>query len=269
MRRLRDRSLRAASFNVVLGEVMAQRVKALGIPQGRIRVISNWADGSFIRPVAAAANPLRREWGLTGKFVVGYSGNLGRAHDVETILRAITITENASLNLARPIAWLFIGGGTQSVKLRRDVAALGLTSVAFKAYQPHENLAISLSAADVHLVTLRPELEGLIVPSKYYGIAAAGRATIFIGSPDGQIARGLADSGGGLTVDQGNGDALAKAVLELASEPARAAAMGQHAKDEFEREYDLPIAIGRWRALLAELDANPAPSERTPHPASY
>ena len=120
----------------------------------------------------------------------------------------------------RSVRWLFIGDGALYERLKAAVSAQKLSNVDFKPYQPRERLAESLCAIDVHLVSLRPELEGLIVPSKFYGIAAAGRPTIFIGDPDGEIARLITKYECGLTVRQGDGAGLAEAVLELASNPA-------------------------------------------------
>ncbi len=88
LRRLRNGAFRSAAVNVVLGERMAAVVARAGAPASCIRVIPNWADMEAIRPVAAANNPLRQEWGLDGKFVVCYSGNMGRVHEFDTILGA-------------------------------------------------------------------------------------------------------------------------------------------------------------------------------------
>jgi glycosyltransferase involved in cell wall biosynthesis len=255
MRRLRDRSLRAAAANVVLGERMAERLAALGMDGARTHIIPNWADGVLVRPVESAVNALRNDWGLAGKFVVGYSGNLGRAHDVATMLDAIAITERSSLS--DRIVWLFIGGGAQLATMQQEAKSRGLSSVAFRPYQPAERLAESLSAADVHLISLRPELEGLIVPSKFYGIAAAGRATIFIGDADGEIARALRRDNAGLCVAQGNGMSLAEAVLALATEPHRCWSMGENARAAFDRDYDKALAIEKWRLLIDRI-ARPA-----------
>lgn len=251
MRRLRNRSLRAAAANVVLGGRMAERLAALGIDVSRTHVIPNWADGTLITPVEPGRNTLRRDWGLADKFVVGYSGNLGRAHDVETMLDAIAITERSARS--EKIVWLFIGGGAQLVAMQQQAEERGLASLVFKPYQPAERLAESLSAADVHLVSLRPELEGLIVPSKFYGIAAAGRATIFIGDADGEIARALRRSGAGLTVAQGDGKALADAATTLASAQARCTGMGANARRALDTEYDKARAVETWHRLLSKV----------------
>src|SRR5262249_645775 len=145
----------------------------LGVPHERVRIIQNWADGNAIRPMDHRANELRAKWRFADTFVIGYSGNLGRAHEIETLLEAMTILERAcgdesAVKPDRRLLWLFIGDGALLGVLRAQVEKRALRSVRFKPYQPSELLAQSLSAADVHLVSLRPNLEGLIVPSKFY-----------------------------------------------------------------------------------------------------
>jgi colanic acid biosynthesis glycosyl transferase WcaI len=240
MRWLRNRSLKAAHVNVVLGERMARHISGLGVPSERIRIVPNWADGEVIAPVDHGANVLRAEWGLGEAFVVAYSGNLGRAHEIDTLLDAIAVVERGAAvgrgmparGTRQPVLWLFIGGGALFDPLKEEVARRGLISVRFRPYQPSELLAQSLSAADLHLVSLRPELEGLIVPSKFYGSAAAGRPAIFIGDTDGEIARLIRRHACGRTV---------------------AVRMGVRARQAFEIDFDKPIAIGRWGEVLHEV----------------
>jgi colanic acid biosynthesis glycosyl transferase WcaI len=85
---LRNRNLRNVDAAVAVGELMAGRILGIGVPAERVHVIANWCDDKTIRPAAGDDNPLRETWHLSGKFVVGYSGNLGRAHDFETVLAA-------------------------------------------------------------------------------------------------------------------------------------------------------------------------------------
>jgi glycosyltransferase involved in cell wall biosynthesis len=260
----------------VLGERMADRLAHLGVAGDRIRIIANWADGRAIAPVRHSANALRTDWQLGDAFVVGYSGNLGRAHEIETLLEAIAILERprkgATLVDEPRILWLFIGSGALFGPLRAEVARRGLASVRFKPYQQSERLAESLSAADVHLVLLRPELEGLIVPSKVYGICAAGRPTIFVGDGDGEIARLVDRHRCGRTVAVGDGAGLAQAVVALAADPAGCRHMGERARRAFEAEFDMAIAVARWEQLLLEVSGAPRSSaqrdvERAPEPA--
>ena len=128
-------------------------------------------------------------------------------------------------------------------------------SVTFQPYQPREQLSESLSAADVHLVTLRPELEGLIVPSKVYGIAAAGRPVIFIGDKDGEVARLLATFACGVTIAQGDAARLAATVISLARNKDEVLAMGTRARAAGETHFDKRKAVTRWRALFKDLCA--------------
>jgi colanic acid biosynthesis glycosyl transferase WcaI len=260
MRWMRDRSLHAANMNVAVGERMAEHLRQLGIPSARLKIIPNWADGTFIHPVERSANSLRQAWALGDDFVVGYSGNLGRAHEADTLVAAITAVTAvcagppACGSVQPRIRWLFIGGGALLDGLRRQLENQGLAAhVDFRPYAPREQLAESLSAADVHLVSLRSDLEGLVVPSKIYGIAAAGRPAIFIGDPDGEVARILARAQCGVSVAQGDGAALARTVLDLASRPGECRAMGTAARTAFEAEFDKPKGADRWQVLLEQV----------------
>jgi colanic acid biosynthesis glycosyl transferase WcaI len=256
MRGVRNRSLRTADRNITLGERMTSKLQALGVAPDRIAAIPNWADGNLVRPVPHDRNDLRRAWGFEGKFVVGYSGNLGRAHEIGTLLGAIERTESqarSSCEDGPQVRWLFVGGGALSKTLSDEIGRRGLVSARFEPYQPRERLAESLSAADVHLVSLRPELEGLIVPSKIYGVAAAGRGAIFIGDSDGEVARLLARHDFGLTVPVNDAGALAGAIHTLTRDPKRCAALGRNARTAFDSAFDVSAAIGAWDALIADV----------------
>ena len=274
LRRLRDLTLRYADANVVLGERMAARLKKRRVPQERITIIANWADGNQIHPIERTRNALRKEWRLQDAFVVGYSGNLGRAHSFETFLTAVAHLEaqqkakitaytyaNAGDSAWRPssdedlasrhhIRWLFIGGGAQTEKLREAVRERRYESVMFRPYQSRDRLSESLSVPDVHLISLKPNLEGLIVPSKFYGIAAAGRPAIFIGNPDGELARIIRDSKIGFVIRDGDGIGLAETILKLARNPDLAIKQGARARRLFDTKYDFPHAVTAWERLI-------------------
>lgn len=267
----RDRLFRKASLNVVIGERMAEVVRSAGVSAARVRVIPNWADGKLVHPVATDANGLRKTWGLGDAFVVGYSGNLGRAHDIGTMLEAMALTEAGSATQvdtlrmavgappvqqpapATPMAWLFVGGGAQFAALKAACAEQGCKNVHFHPYQPGEQIAESLSVPDVHLISLRLALEGLVLPSKYYGIAAAGRPAIFIGDPEGEIGRLLVATGTGFVVAEGDGAGLAAALRKLADDVRLRDAMGRRARALFESKYDVPFAVEAWEEALWSL----------------
>jgi glycosyltransferase involved in cell wall biosynthesis len=113
--------------------------------------------------------------------------------------------------------------------------------------------------ADVHLISLHPDLERSILPSKLYGVLAAGRAGIFIGAPDGEVANVLAAGNCGLSVEIGADEALAKIIGDLASDPETVARMGANARRTYETHYTRERAVASWRALLASIRAAPRP----------
>jgi glycosyltransferase involved in cell wall biosynthesis len=240
---------------------MAEKVRSLGVGKNRYAIIQNWADGRFVKPIPREHNRLRRLWGLEDAFVVGYSGNLGRAHEIQTFLSAIESLESGSIapGSAAPsapnILWLFTGGGALMNQLKQEVRRRQLLSVIFRPYQPQETLCESLSLPDVHLVSLRPELEGLIVPSKFYGIAAAGRPVIFVGDPDGEVARLIRTYRSGFSVREEDGAGLADAVMTLIENPELAAELGCRARESFQAELDFRYALKRWEDLILKSHA--------------
>ncbi len=244
----RDRSLAIASCNVVLGDVMATKIASRAIPAKTIRVIHNWSCGEQIRPLAPELNPLRREWGLEGKFVVGYSGNMGRAHDFSSLIAAA-----GRLAGRRDIVFLLIGGGKQRPELESAIQAQGLTNVIFRPFQKREALNHSLTVPDCHLVSLKPALEGLIVPSKLYSSIAAGRPVIFLGAPEGEVGR-LLQQGPPFGIQVAGDDVagLVRAIEQLASDRTRSTTLGLAGRLLFEQRFDKPLAFAKWRALIAE-----------------
>ena len=246
LRAARDRSLAAARTNVVLGTRMREYLLARGIAPARISICENWADESRLRPLAPSRSALRTKLGLEGEFVAAYSGNLGRAHDVTTLLEAGCALENDP-----GIAFLMIGGGAGMRALETQARARSLGNFRFAPYQPRDALSDSLAAGDVHLVSLRPELEGLIVPSKLYGILAAGRPVIFIGDPDGELARLIAEAEIGVSVTSGDPAGLCRALRGLRDDTTGRARMGARARQIFEQRYTLAAAVARWREVLA------------------
>ena len=243
---LRNRACLMAEWNVVIGERMADRLRREGIPADSIRVIHNWADARAVRPIPHGDNPLRRQWNLEGKFVIGYSGNLGRAHEFETIVQAAE-----RLSCRPSIRFLFIGDGAQLALLQEEVERRGLLNVIFRPYQPRERLAYSLSVSDLHVVSLRPGLEGLIVPSKFYGIAAAGRPVLFLGSADGEIAQILQQHRCGFCVGIGELEQTVSHIERLANDEVECRRLGKAARTALETYYEKHTAFKAWNKTLS------------------
>ena len=246
---LRDVALRAAKANVVISQRMAENIRSRGIASDRIHVIENWCDDEEIRPIPHIDNPLRREWGLEDKFVVGYSGNLGRAHEFDTVLAAAERLAHDSRAV-----FLFIGGGHKFDELARRVKERGLDRLfRFIPYQDRALLRYSLGVPDVHWISLKPELEGIALPSKFYGIAAAGRPVIAITAKDGEFARLIRQHDCGFVIEPGHADALAGTLTRLSSDTKCLAAMGLRAREMLEAHFARQHAFERWRSLLADI----------------
>ena len=245
---MRDRSLRRAAMNIVLSNGMRERVRTRGVEPGKLLVIPNWADTENLRPRPSAASFTRRRLALMDRFVVGYSGNFGRAHEFDTLIAAATLLEDAPR-----FAFLMIGGGARSKDLQSAVAEARLNNFHFLGYQPAELLTDSMAAADIHLVSLLPALEGLIVPSKIYGILAAGRPALFIGEPAGDIGTMLLEHDCGIAVKVGDATAMAAELRRLGEDPGRLAAMGENARRLAQARYSSEYAVTEWLTLLHRL----------------
>jgi glycosyltransferase involved in cell wall biosynthesis len=246
---LRDRTLRAAVATVVAGELMGRKARALGAAAERIHVIPNWCDDEEIAPIAPADNWLRQEWGLAGKFVFGYSGNLGRAHEFETVLAAAERLREDSRFI-----FLMIGGGNRFDELRKITEERRLSDAfRFMPYQDRALLPYSLGVPDAHWLSLNPTLEGLIVPSKFYGIAAAGKPIVVIADRDGELGQLVQQYRCGFVMTPGDAGALAGALQTMARTPDSVADMGVRARQMLDARFTRRHGLERWRALLDRL----------------
>ena len=217
MRRLSQWALHGHDHVVAVGRCMRDRlVEYRGLAPERVTVSPNWPP-SAVRPVPHDENAFRAEHDLDDRFVVMYSGNMGLAHPFDAVLDAA-----ARLQEEHPdVVVLFVGEGPRKADLQRQVARRGLDNVRFLPFQPRERLAESLSAADLHLVTMQPELEGLVVPSKLYGALGAGRPALFLGPSGSEAARVVEEHDCGTVLPNPEGEGLADAITDWHGAPDR------------------------------------------------
>jgi glycosyltransferase involved in cell wall biosynthesis len=238
--------LRAADRVVVLGEDMRRRVLERGIDPAKVEVVPNWADTKLLHP--AAPDPeLRRAWGLDGHFVVMYSGNLGLSQNLEQVLEAARVLRG------EPVRFVLVGEGAEKARLQARAAAWGLDNVRFETYRPKERLNESLNLADLHLIPLRRGLMGYIVPSKLYGILAAGRPYLAAVDEGCELARITEEARCGLCVEPDAGEVIVEAVRRCLRQPGELAEMGRRGRKLAELYYDRAIAVGRFAGVLDEL----------------
>lgn len=246
LRGLRNRALRMADRNVVISRAMATRVAGAGVAAERIGLIENWTDEQAVQSVDRCSNALRIAWGVQDKFVVGYSGNLGRAHDWQTMLDVAD-----RLRERKDIHFVLIGGGKGSQAFVAAAASLGLDNVSVQPYQSREGLSNSLSAPDLHWFSLHPALEGCILPSKLYGIQAAGRPALFIGAIEGELAIFLRETATGFAVAPGAVEDAIRCISRLIEDPALTSAMGKRARQHLDDNGSRSAALQRWQAVIA------------------
>jgi colanic acid biosynthesis glycosyl transferase WcaI len=242
-RPLRDRAWRRAGACVVPGDDMAAYLARHGVE--KIAMIPNWAPAGLAPMPPGAADALRDAWGLRGKFIAAYSGNLGRVHDLMPLLDAA-----AALQAEAEIVFVFIGDGAQRDTLEASAQRRGLNNIRFFPAQPRTQLAETLALGDVHFVTLRPGCEPLVFPSKLHGIAAIGRPVLFVGPRDCALARLITGRGMGTVFTREETTLLAKAIGSLHIDAARRRAWSE-AAEKFDREAGgVERAVADWRKVL-------------------
>ena len=214
---------------VSLGGDMTERLRRCGVPEHRITTVPNWSPGEAVRPCPDTQTPFRQRHGINGHFVVMYSGNMGVVHEFGTILGAAQ-----RLRHREDVLFLFVGGGAQKQYVMEETRRRGLDNVKFCPYQPLSALSDSLGAADVHLISMKNNVEGLLVPSKLYGIMAAGRPALMVGPRNNEIARTLEVSRAGWVVPPGHPHRLAEQIERLLRRPDLVKAMGSRARRHYE-----------------------------------
>jgi glycosyltransferase involved in cell wall biosynthesis len=239
--------LRRADRVVAIGDTMRRRLVEKGAPPDRITVIPNWVDTGAITP-APKDNEWSREHGLADRFVVMHSGNIGHAQNLDALVRATTFLRDLD-----DLVVAIIGGGARQSALVELVDLLEADHVRFFGYQPRELLSLSLSTADVHVVGLARGLSGYVVPSRLYGILAAGRPVIVAADPESETARVVQHEGCGVVVPPGRPELLAQAVRAAYDGELDLAEMGARARAYVVREADRTVAFARYRSMLHEL----------------
>jgi colanic acid biosynthesis glycosyl transferase WcaI len=243
-------TLRRSHRIVVLGECMRERVIAKvgdADVSTRIDVIHNWADGEEIAPLNGEENSFASAQNLAGKFVILFSGNLGRVNEFRTVLEAAR-----NLHDREDILFLFIGEGAKAAEIEAFAKAHDLRNIRMLPYQPRENLKYSLAAGDASLVTLADGLAGLSVPSKTYGILAAGRPIIFVGDASSSTARIVKEKACGAVVSSGDSDGLTRIITDWALNREKLSGLNRAARAAFDEQFDRSRAVKAYLDTLAK-----------------
>ena len=150
-----------------------------------------------------------------------------------------------------------MGDGPRLAEVKAARDREGLANIRLLDYVPRSQLQASLALADVHLISMRPEMTGIVVPGKLYGVMAAGRPAVFVGPEHCESADTIRDAGCGIAVTPGDADGLVAALLHLASNPSLARRMGEKGRSAFLTAHDRKLCCTQWCELIGELVARP------------
>ena len=239
---------RSMSRVVVIGDDMRRRIRDR-VGRTPMELIPNWADLDTVRPIPRTESAVATALGLEGKFIVQYSGNMGRSHGLGIIV-------NAAEALAKTdpgVHFLMIGSGAQRPWIEEQIAARKLTNVTVRDPYPREQLDHVLAASDVSIVSLASGMAGVSVPSRMYNIMAAGRPIIAIADADSDLAGTVARERLGAVVGPGDARGLIDAVRVLCSDRGALAACGLRARRVAERDYRYDDVIQKFVDLFESL----------------
>ncbi|MEC4986935.1 MAG: glycosyltransferase family 4 protein [Oscillatoria sp. PMC 1068.18] len=235
---------------IVLSSSMKTRILT-ECPQiaDKITVIHSWANPDWIKPLEKQDNWFADKFDLVDKFTVLYSGNMGRCHDIETILAAAAQLQDQSTQ----IQFVFIGNGAKRKQCLEKVRSLGLTNCRFLPYQDRSVLPYSLTACDLSLVSVSPGMEGLIAPSKLYGILAAGRPVAVICESHSYLRSLLAEANCGEGFDNGDGTALANFIRRLAADSQLTTVLGNSGRSYLQSKFTPEIIAKQYWQIVSKI----------------
>ena len=245
---LTRRYIKSSDAVFVLGTHMGRRIQKYGIDDKHLYIVPVWADGKKISPIVVKRNWFTEKHKLTNKFVVMHSGNMGMGSSFDLLIQAATELRNDN-----DIIFLFIGGGAQLAKLQEVAQSKRLDNVLFLPYQDREHLSYSLSAGDIHIITLKAGLEGMKVPCKTYGIIAVGKPIIYIGGDESEVADLVHDNNIGFVISDGDVDCLIAAIQKVKSDPAYRRDVAKQAREVFESKYDAKVVISRFEKIMTQV----------------
>jgi colanic acid biosynthesis glycosyl transferase WcaI len=241
--------LSSADVCVALDDAMGSALRKRGA--GEVAVIPNWADGEAIKPDIATGDAFREKHRLGGGLTVLYSGNLGNAHRFEEVCDAIQLLDSRGSG----VRFLFVGAGPRLGEVKQRIE--GLESVRFLPYQSREELGGLYNAADIHLVTLRDEVAGKLVPSKYSAALAAGKPVLLVGGYGADLHTEVDQEDVGWVCPH-QVEAVVEAIHDATEHPDIVAGKGRRARALFDRKYSQQTAMKAWLDLLRPGEQEPS-----------
>ena len=240
---------RRAEAIVVLGEKMRERLEAKFHQtngHSKIRVIHNWADGNWIRPIDKRENKFRATHKLLNQFVVFFSGNMGKVYEFDDVMKTAQL-------LARDptFEFLFIGNGPLKNDLEHWVAEKRLNNVHFLPFQDRRDLPFSLTCGDLAVIPLKEEAADFCVPGKIYDALAGGLPLLVIAPEDSDPALITRINDCGWVFPRGNSEAIAELLKKLVKEPNLLEEKKENARACFDRYFTRERAIRQYDSIFS------------------
>ncbi len=229
----------------VISPSFTQNLLEKAVPSEKIECISNWVDVGFVAPMRKEDNAFRRAYGLCGKFVVLYSGNIARTQGVRTIIRAA-----AQMQSNPDVQFVIVGEKSQLSELDQLRIELGVQNLLLLPFVSRENLPEMLAAADVSLVMQKRNVVGFNMPSKIQVIMASGRPIIASVPAHSAAAEAIAQSQSGLVTKSECPTSLADAIQGLYEDPKAVIAFGKRARQFAIENYSFDKALNTYEMLL-------------------
>lgn len=243
--RMHRKALRSAARVIVLGEDMRDRILSKGVDPARIVIVR---DGVTVpETLPSPDNPIAREIRGDFRFVLVHAGNLGFYGAWSTLIRAARLLESEGVGL------VFIGEGARKPEIEAEAA--GCRAVRFLPFYPARDLSSVLASGDLHVVTVKRGLEGVVVPSKLYPLLAAGRPVLGVAPPETDVVRIIARKGCGVSADPDDAESVATAVRGLLADPEHLGQMSLRARAAsifYDRVKQLEIFINTLEEVVSE-----------------
>ena len=230
---------------VALGRDMERLVEDKSQGRAQVSVIPNWGDVDVIAPTLKTENTLLQELNLVDKFVVHYSGNHGRTHDLLSLVEAAELLKDES-----DIHFLFVGEGSGKAEAVARTGALDLNNVTFRTFVDRSELNTSLNASDVSVVAFKRGMAGISVPSRLYNLMAAGKPILAVVDDESEVADVIREANVGVTVLPESPKLLAEQILRLKSDDTLRAQMGTNSRKEAVAKYSYEAVAQQYRQLF-------------------
>lgn len=232
---------------VVLGRDMEARLQAKlsGSNQSGFSIIPNWGESAAIHPELRTENPVRAKHGLNEKFVIQFSGNLGRTHGLDDLVELAKRFKGRA-----DVHFLVFGWGAGRQWLEEQIEVLNLSNMTLLPPCEKAELGDYLTACDLFFMPFKKGMEGISVPSRLYNVMAAGSPILAVAGKTSELAQVVEEEAMGWVVSPGDVDSMIAVVEEAMLQPEQLSVMSEHARAALEAKYTREHVVQQFTKLF-------------------